>query len=100
MEYEDDEQFAPLFLSQKIEEVLKEELMRNVDARHYLEFQKQLEVDLVKMAQQESLEAARTFILTKLGKFGKPPATLACPPETKKPTPAEEALDQEYAADV
>lgn len=100
MEYEDDEQFAPLFLSQKIEEILKDELARDVDARHYLEFQKQLEVDLVNMAQQESLEAARSYILSTLGKFGHPPASLATPKEPKKPTPEEAALDQEYAADV
>lgn len=100
MEYEDDEQFAPLFLSQKIEEILKEELARDVDARHYQEFQRQLEVDLVKMAQQESFEAARSFIMSKLGKFSHPPATFATPTELRKATPEEAALDQEYAADV
>lgn len=100
MEYEDDEQFAPLFLSQKIEEILNNELARDVDARHYQEFQKQLEVDLVQMAQQESLEAARTFIMSTLGKFNRPPATFATPTAPKKPTPEEEALDQEYGADV
>ena len=100
MEYDDDEQFEPLFLSHKIEGMLKDELSRDVDAAHYIEFQKQLEVDLVEMARQESLDAAKTFIMTKLGKFRQPPATLATPHQHTHPTMEEAALDQEYGADV
>ena len=68
MEY-DDGQFDPLFVSQKIEEVLKQELAKDVDARHYEEFQKQLEVDLHALATAKSVEEAKKFITTKLGKF-------------------------------
>lgn len=62
MEYEDDPQFEPLFISQKIEEIIKEELKKDVDAKHYEKFQKQLQTDLVAMAQNSSLDAVKEFV--------------------------------------
>lgn len=100
MEYDDDEQFEPLFLSHKIEMILKDEIARDVGAEHYLQFQKQLEVDLVEMARQGSLEEAKSFIMTKLGKFNHPPATLTTPQKNTQATMEDAALTQEYAADV
>ena len=69
MEHDDDEQLAPLFVSQKIEELLKDKLKKDVEARHYEEFQKQLEVDLVDMVMNGSIEQAEKYIKDQIGRF-------------------------------
>ncbi len=101
MEYEDDEQFAPLFISVQIESILKEELKKDVDAKYFAEFQKVLEEDLVEMAQQGSLEDAQSFIRAKLSKYAKSNIVLSATPVARnQPTHDEAALEQEYGADV
>ncbi len=78
MEY-DDGQFDPLFVSHKIEDVLKQELAKDVDARHYEEFQKQLELDLHELASTQSVEEAKKFITSRLGKFSSASAAQTVP---------------------
>lgn len=94
MEYDNDEQFAPLFLAQKVESLIKEQLKADVPAHHYLAFQKQLEVDLVTLAKESSLDAVKEFVQNSLGKIKAQGAA------DQPPTKEELALAQDYAGDV
>lgn len=69
MDLSDDPSYAPFFLSVKIEELLKTALMKNVDAKHFLEYQEALKTDLVELGSEQGIEAVQEYINTELGKF-------------------------------
>lgn len=91
MEYEDDEGLENLFVSHKIELLLKNELKKDVDAKHYLQFQQQLDTDLIAMSKEGSLEDVKKYINTKLGKFGSGAGVQSNGP-TSKPGPGPQAV--------
>lgn len=61
MEYEDDGQFSGIFLSEKIENVIRAKVQVDVPAENYTELEKKLETDLYKLANEEGMEAVEKF---------------------------------------
>ena len=64
MEYDDDEQFEDLFMTEKMEKVLAEKLMVDVPAEQYKEFGELLATDLFKKVKEEGLECLEEFSYT------------------------------------
>lgn len=61
MEYEDDEQFSGLFLSDKVENIIRQKIQVEVPANNFQLLEEKLNVDLYQMANDEGLEAVGNF---------------------------------------
>ena len=61
MEYDDDEQFSDLFLTDKVEKSIREKIMVDVPAESYAEFDEKLKTDVFNHAKINGLDSISDF---------------------------------------
>lgn len=61
MEYDDDEQFSDLFLTEKLEHIIREKVQVDVPAHQYAQFDEKLSTDLFNLAKEKGLESIKSF---------------------------------------
>ena len=61
MEYDDDEQFEDLFLTEKIEHLIREKVQVDVPAENYTEFNEKLNTDVFNLAKENGIESINSI---------------------------------------
>lgn len=61
MEYDDDEQFSDLFLTEKVEHLIREKVQVDVPAEHYSQFDEKLSTDVFNIAKENGIDSLNSF---------------------------------------